>query len=223
MARITACFSSLLLIVGGCDFKSFSDAGSEAADVAISVDATAGLDTVANTDAAAQPDTASEDAAPDTSGLVCTGRPIPDGLTCTAQEPDLASHCDGRGGVVFDGTHCVPSRGALCGTGERGAFDSLEECGVTCAAAGQCDLLAFFVPPEWQSPPQFCGEVPYECQVMGLQHYDRVSADCAVWGPFSTGAVSPVTHPFPEHWELLYSLTLASPTLGRVICSDRSL
>lgn len=212
---------ALLLTSTGCSVEARSDAGSELADVPTPLDASAGLEADSYTVDAPRVNAVSEDAAPETTDLVCTGRPIPDGLSCVVQEPHLASRCGASGGVVFDGSHCVPSRGTSCGDTERGAFDSLEECGVTCAAAGHCDILALFIPPEWQSPPQFCGEQLYECELMGLTYYDRVSADCTVWGPFSTGAVLSSTAPFPDQWALLYSLTLARPTLGSVSCGIR--
>ncbi len=218
-----AFFWAGVLLGTSCVAKAPTDAtDSNVADAAVSRDSSHGVDDVTPVDAARGPDS-SADAAPDTTDIVCTGRPIPDGLACVAQQAHLASACGGQGGVVFDGSHCVAARGAVCGESDRGAFDSLEECGVTCAAAGECDLLGLFVPPEWQPPPESCGEQPYPCEAMWVQYRERVPEHCAVWGAFNSVGVFPATHPFPGQWEVLYSLTLASPTLGRVACADRIL
>jgi hypothetical protein len=160
------------------------------------------------------------DAAPDFTGLVCTGRPIPEGLTCIVQDPGSTGPCGGAGGVVFDGSQCVLARAGEC-TGEQGAFASLEECGVTCAAAGHCDPFAIWVDSEWNPPPQYCGEHPYECPGMSVQRYDRVPADCAVWSPFHVRGVASEDLPFPEQWDVLYSLSLARDALGLVVCGPR--
>ncbi len=216
-----SCLCACLLFSASCDVKAPTDAASSSvADAMNADDSGLGVDAVVPVDANRQPD-ASEDAAPDTSSLVCTGRPIPEGLACVAQAAHLASACGGQGGVVFDGGHCVAARGAVCGETDRGAFDSLEECGVTCAAAGECDLLAFAIDSEWQAPPQFCREQPYECPLMGVERRDRIPTSCAVWDAFNAGVVYSTTHPFPEQWDVLYSLTLAKPVLGRVFCEER--
>jgi hypothetical protein len=102
-----------------------------------------------------------------------------------------------------------------------GAFASLEECGVTCAAAGHCELLSFFIDAEWAPFPQSCDERPYECPGMAIQRYERVPAECAVWGVFHVRGVSSADLPFPGQWEVLNSLSLAPDVLGLVICGPR--
>jgi hypothetical protein len=73
-------------------------------------------------------------------GVLCTGRQVPPGLPCVAQDIAAVGPCDGHGGVAFDGQQCLVARGVECSSGGVGAFDSIEECGVSCAAAGQCPL-----------------------------------------------------------------------------------
>jgi hypothetical protein len=160
-------------------------------------------------------------------GLVCTGRPIPEGLTCVVQDASAVGPCEGRGGVAFDGTRCRIARGPECTDEGRGAFDSLEECGVTCAAAGHCDMFSLFPsPPEAAILPSFCGDAPRECFRMWALRGDLIPEDCSRWAPFSGAGPTPFQVyssevPFPEHWELLYSLTLAADVVGYVTCDQR--
>ena len=156
------------------------------------------------------------DAAPDITGLVCTGRPIPEGLTCVVQDPAAASSCGGTGGIVFDGSQCVAARGREC-VEPPGAFSSLEECGVTCAAAGHCDILSISFPLPW-GPPQFCGDAVVECPLMWVVGHGNVPSTCAVWGPFSADVYS-TDLPYPEQWDVLYSLSLARDVVLAVVCS----
>jgi hypothetical protein len=206
----------LTLIAAGCSSSNPSDAATDSRNSPL-LDSPAPVDAVDPLDSPSVDAVAELDAAPDFSSLVCTGRPIPEGLTCVVQDPAAAGPCDGAGGVVFDGSQCVLARAGDC-TGELGAFASLEECGVTCAAAGHCNILNLAIRPEWQAPPQYCGDTPYECPGMGVQRYDRLAPTCAVWGPFSQALVRSEDVPFPGHWDLLYSLSLVRDTLGLVIC-----
>jgi hypothetical protein len=80
------------------------------------------------------------DASRDYHDFLCTGRQVPPGLPCVAQDIAAVGPCDGHGGVAFDGQQCLVARGVECSSGGVGAFDSIEECGVSCAAAGQCPL-----------------------------------------------------------------------------------
>ena len=206
----------LTLIAAGCSSSASPDAATDSRnppplDSPTPVDAVDPLDSPP-VDAVVEPD-----AAPDFTGLVCTGRPIPDGLTCVVQDPGTTGPCGGSGGVVFDGSQCVLARAGEC-TGELGAFASLEECGVTCAAAGHCDILNLAIRSEWQALPQYCGDTPYECPGMSVDGYDRVPATCAVWGPFSHAPVRAADVPFPGQWDILYSLSLVRDTLGFVAC-----
>lgn len=201
------------------DDASAGDAGLDAAAPAV-VDAAA-------TDVFVTRDVPLPDAAPDPTGLVCTGRPIPEGLTCIVQDANAVGPCEGRGGVAFDGARCRIARGPECTDEGRGAFDSLEECGVTCAAAGHCDLSAVFVEPTGPGVmPSSCGEAPRECVRMWSFLAELIPEDCAVWAPFSRAPPTPyellaTEVPFPEHWELAYSLTLAADVLGSVNCDQR--
>jgi hypothetical protein len=143
------------------------------------------------------------------------------------QDANAVGPCEGRGGVAFDGTRCRIARGPECTDEGRGAFDSLEECGVTCAAAGHCDLGALFVDPLGPGVmPSSCGEAPRECVRMWSFLAELIPEDCAVWAPFSRAPPTPyellaTEVPFPEHWELAYSLTLAADVLGSVHCDQR--
>lgn len=63
-------------------------------------------------------------------------------VECNVQVPESVGACGGTGAVVFDGTTCVLAAGAEC-SGERGAFDSFEQCARSCASAGHCDRTRF--------------------------------------------------------------------------------
>lgn len=200
----------LTLIAAGCSSSASPDAATDSRNPP-PLDSPAPVDVVDPLDSPSVDAVAEPDAAPDFTGLVCTGRPIPDGLTCVVQDPGTTGPCEGSGGVVFDGSQCVLARAGEC-TGELGAFASLEECGVTCAAAGNCNLLAIFVPGEWSAPPQFCGDTPVACPQMYAWRRANLPASCAVWGPFSD-YVAMAELPFPEQWDVLYSLSLTRDTL----------
>ena len=163
------------------------------------------------------------DAAPPYEGLVCTGHPIPEGLSCVVQDAATVGPCDGHGGIAFDGVRCRLARGGSCPAAGVGAFDSLEECGVTCAAAGFCDFSAMdFIPPDGARVPFRCGEAPTECVLMYSRLAYLIPDDCVVWGPFSVSSpqVRSSEIPFPDHWPLLYSLSLAGDVLGYVTCDQ---
>lgn len=215
---------SVAIVAAGC-------VGTHAVEDASSNDA--GMDggapvvDVAPTPDVFSPPDATRDAARSHEGLVCTGSPIPDGLVCVVQDASIIGPCDGRGGVAFDGVRCRIARGPACGSAGRGVFDSLEECGVTCAAAGYCDLSVLFV--DTFAPgvmPLYCGDAPRECFVMFSRGSDLLPEDCAVWAPFGPSPPTPYQAlsseiPFPEHWPLLYSLSLAADVLGEVYCDQR--
>lgn len=164
------------------------------------------------------------DAPPDYSGLICTGRPVPEGLPCRIQDASAVAPCEGRGAVAFDGTRCRLVRGDECSAAGRGAFDSLEECGVTCAGHGQCDRAALDnAPPDWAVEPSGCGDAPAECLSMRSWQWELIPPDCSVWGAFAAPRVSSSDVPFPEQWDVIWSLTLAADVLGSVTCNQSSL
>ncbi len=119
---------------------------------------------------------------------------------------------------MFDGTHCVPALGPSCSGLEAGAFDSLEECGITCARAGRCDLSGVVYAPESAVRATECGETPTACAQMGVRNYADIPSECAVWGPFHRGYVYATELPYPEQWDILFSLSLAVVPLGETFC-----
>lgn len=184
----------------------------EADDAGLSLPDAAHDDVSASSDAAL-------DAAPNVEGLICTGRPVPEGLSCLVQDPSVQGPCDGHGGVVFDGSQCRIARGGECAAGGRGAFDSLEECGVTCALADRCVQSRVFVAPLGE-PVAAC-EAPVECYSMGLDRDRVLPISCTAWGQFARLATVPSSElPYPAQWDILWSLTLASDALALryVVC-----
>ncbi len=194
-----------LFAVGTCGTREAPDAASD----------DAGTNTPATADAAS-------DAAPAVADLWCTGRPVPEGLACVVQDVTTVGPCDGHGGVVFDGSECRVARGAACGSSERGGFDSLEECAVTCAAAGHCNLWGVRGPPEGPGVADHCGGALIECARVAaftnLATFARPPRDCAVWGPLADGLASGSELPFPEQWDVMWSLTLVASYSYPVDC-----
>lgn len=197
-----------LVLVGTCSDPQPPDAGTDAG-------------AASSADASVTPDSP-PDAAPDVTNLFCTGRPIPAGLTCVTQDTDAVGACGGRGGVGFDGLHCRAVRGDECASAGLGAFDSLEECAVTCAAAGHCEYGALMVlPGDGGHGPAFCGDAPAECVLMDITIPEGISPSCAVWGLFSGGHdVTPSELPYPQQWDVIWSLTLVGEYVGRVTCGQ---
>lgn len=205
----------LLLALGGASCLESSPTPDAASPDAARVDATPSVDSSVPPDSLL-------DAAPDYSDLFCTGRPIPPGLTCIIQDPSQVGPCDGGGAVVFDGTQCRVARGAECGASGRGAFESLEECGVTCAAAGHCTPGRIWcLPGEGARVPEYCGHAPAECVIMSVDGYP-LSPGCAVWGVLGSPDRRATTAelPYPEQWDVLWSLTLVSDIVGPVTCGQ---
>ena len=222
---MTRVLRAIAVFLVGCVGTQAADDAS-AGDAGMDVAAAAVVDAAA-TDVFVARDTPWPDAAPDPMGLVCTGRPIPEGLTCVVQDANAVGPCEGRGGVAFDGTRCRIARGPECTDEGRGAFDSLEECGVTCAAAGHCDLGALFVDPLGPGVmPSSCGEAPRECFVMYTRNWELIPEDCAVWAPFSGAPPTPAQLlssevPYPDHWPILYSMSLAADVFLYITCDQQ--
>lgn len=222
---MTRVLRAIAVFLAGCVGTQAADDAS-AGDAGMDVAAAAVVDAAA-TDVFVARDTPWPDAAPDPMGLVCTGRPIPEGLTCVVQDANAVGPCEGRGGVAFDGTRCRIARGPECTDEGRGAFDSLEECGVTCAAAGHCDLNALFVDPLGPGVmPSSCGEAPRECFVMYTRNWELIPEDCAVWAPFSGAPPTPAQLlssevPYPDHWPILYSMSLAADVFLYITCDQQ--
>lgn len=53
--------------------------------------------------------------------------------------------------------------------------------------------------------------------------WEIIPRDCAVWGAFAVPRVSSADVPFPEQWDVIWSLTLAADVLGIVTCNQSSL
>ena len=81
------------------------------------------------------PDAFAMDASVD--DILCTGMPVPRGLPCEPQEPAVASGCGGMGRVVYEQSiGCRVATGEACGP-VRGAFNTLEECAISCGRLGR--------------------------------------------------------------------------------------
>ena len=147
--------------------------------------------------------------------FICSGEPVPLDLECVTQDLRTTSACGARGHYVFDGELCQRPEGAECG-GETGAFDTLEDCAVTCARAGHCGLVLLSVGPGEPSLVN-CAEAPAtDCTFIGPQTGTTIPEGCSIWGPlgvYQARGDPRVTGEHPNASLLLASLSL-SPTLG---------
>ena len=142
---------------------------------------------------------------------ICSGLAVPLDLECVTQNARLASACAGEGTYVFDGDACQRAEGVEC-TGERGAFDTLEDCAVTCARAGHCTVI-------WVDgltrEPQTCDEVRenFRCETISVLGGTDIPDDCNVWAPFGRHARGGPRVPgnTPDALLMLFSASLAPP------------
>jgi len=142
---------------------------------------------------------------------ICSGEPVPLDLECVTQNLRTTSPCGDRGHYVFDGSVCNLSQGVEC-TGELGAFDTLEDCAVTCARAGHCTVV-------WvdgiERSPHTCDDVREHvtCETISVQGGADIPDDCALWAPFGRHARGGPRVPGdgPEAMLMLFSASLAPP------------
>ena len=150
---------------------------------------------------------------------VCSGAPVPTDLECVVQDARASSPCGGRGHYVFDGTLCQWAEGAEC-AGELGAFDTLEDCAVSCARAGYCNYIRVF--DGFGEPTDYgCDEVRsrFVCELIAVQNGSEISDDCSVWGPFGRRhrGGPPVSGARDDAWLMLSSASLTQ-ALGEAFC-----
>ena len=162
--------------------------------------------------------------APDASidDILCTGMPVREVPPCPTQDPARTSRCGAEGGVVFNGDGCFPTQGMECG-GERGAFNTLEDCAVSCARAGQCRVSRIIrgMPTSGAYAfPRDCSDTPWV--VTGLRTvWSHDTSRCAYFAGMRDRTIVSLSHlSLAQEWEVIRAVSLMPGSGLKINCFE---